>query len=75
VRHAHAQHCTVCFSTDTALCIDIRDDGTGLPRDLRAGVGITSMRERAEELGGTCVIESLPNQGTRVTVRLPISMA
>jgi len=73
VRHAHAHHCTVCFSADTALRIDISDDGAGLPPDLRAGVGITSMRERADELGGACVIESLAGQGTRVTVRLPIN--
>jgi signal transduction histidine kinase len=75
VRHAHAQHCTVRFSTDTALCIDIHDDGIGLPPDLRAGIGITSMRERAEELGGTCVIESQANQGTQVSARLPNSVA
>jgi len=74
VRHARAHQCTICFSTDTQLRIDIRDDGAGLPPDLRVGVGITSMRERAAELGGTCVIESLAGQGTRASVRLPIGV-
>jgi two-component system NarL family sensor kinase len=35
------------------------------------GIGLRSMRERASELGGTCVIESLPAGGTRVLVHLP----
>ena len=30
------------------------------------------MRERAAELGGTCVIEALPQGGTRVLARLPL---
>jgi signal transduction histidine kinase len=73
VRHARAHACLVRFSADTALQLDIRDDGAGLPQDLRAGVGITSMRERADELGGTCVIESGAGHGTHVVARLPIS--
>jgi signal transduction histidine kinase len=35
-------------------------------------VGLTSMRERATELGGACVIENIPTGGTRVSARLPI---
>jgi signal transduction histidine kinase len=31
------------------------------------------MRERAEELGGTCTIEALPQGGTGVIARLPLS--
>jgi signal transduction histidine kinase len=29
------------------------------------------MRERAEFLGGTCTVESVPKQGTTITVRVP----
>ena len=40
----------------SSLVIEIRDDGRGLPDDLRPGVGLGSMRERAAEVGGTCTI-------------------
>jgi two-component system NarL family sensor kinase len=39
--------------------------------DHRSGVGLSSMRERAEELGGSCVVESAPSGGTRVKAQLP----
>jgi len=55
------------------LQLEVTDDGVGLPRDLRAGVGLTSMRERAAELGGACVIENLPTGGTRVRAELPLN--
>jgi signal transduction histidine kinase len=76
-RHAQARRCTIQFAEigtgrATALQIEIVDDGIGLPRELRAGVGLRSMRERAEELGGTCVIESEEGNGTRVCVKLPL---
>jgi two-component system, NarL family, sensor kinase len=51
----------------------VTDDGQGLPSTVRSGVGLTSMRERAEELGGMCVAEALPQGGTGVTARLPLS--
>jgi two-component system NarL family sensor kinase len=35
-------------------------------------VGLSSMRERASELGGSCVVERAPEGGTRVLVRLPL---
>jgi len=54
------------------LCLEIVDDGIGLPKVPRAGVGLTSMRERAAELGGTCTAERGPNGGTRVEARLPL---
>ena len=73
VRHASARSCTVCFSVYSALQVEVTDDGIGLPGDMRPGVGLTSMRERAAELGGTCVIERAPTGGTRVAARLPLS--
>lgn len=55
------------------LELEISDDGQGLPDDYRAGVGIASMRERAEELGGTCEIERVDSRGTRVRASLPFA--
>ncbi len=73
-RHSAARECVVRLSLDEAgerLCLEIRDDGRGLPSTLRLGVGLTSMSERAAELGGSCVVESLPEGGTRVQASLP----
>jgi len=74
-RHAHAQHCAVRFSLGDDLCLDVADDGCGIPREVRGGVGMASMRERAEELGGTCAVAAIATGGTCVTVRLPLSVA
>ena len=71
-RHGDAKSCEVRLSVDDALDLDVRDDGKGLPPTLRAGVGLTSMRERATELGGTCTIASVAGGGTRVHARLPV---
>jgi two-component system NarL family sensor kinase len=74
-RHAHARSCTVSLMVDGALELEIVDDGLGLPRDHRAGVGLASMRERAAELGGACSVERLPAGGTRVRAHLPLARA
>ena len=72
VRHAQAHTCSIHFTLDNGLCVEVCDDGRGIPAGQRAGVGLTSMRERAEELGGTCEIEAIPAGGTRIYVRLPL---
>ena len=74
VRHAAARTCRVSIALDGArhlLHLQIVDDGRGLPGHYRAGVGLVSMRERAEELGGRCDIASPSSGGTVVTVELP----
>jgi signal transduction histidine kinase len=75
-RHAGARNCLVRISLDAeagVLDLEVTDDGIGLPEDRRAGVGLSSMRERAAELGGTCAAQSLgPAGGTRVLARLPL---
>jgi signal transduction histidine kinase len=74
VRHARATSCLVRVSAEEgALEMEVSDDGVGLPEDRTPGVGLHSMRERAEELGGECKIEPVPSGGTRVMVRLPLS--
>ncbi len=73
-RHAQAKHCHIDLemTSDPALCLEITDDGCGLPDNGRAGVGLSAMRERAAELGGECHITREPLGGTRVWVRLPL---
>jgi two-component system, NarL family, sensor kinase len=72
VRPADARTCRVERAVDSALHLTIVDDGVGLPTNRHAGVGLTSMRERAAELGGTCVIDSAPAAGTCVRAELPL---
>ena len=55
-----------------ALEIEILDDGDGLPDGFRSGVGLSSMQERAAELGGTCTIDTRSDGGTRVHALLPL---
>ena len=87
VRHAEATTCSVRLAVEEAepphgaavdstwssdLRIEICDDGRGLPVDGRHGVGLVSMRERAEELGGSLWLGTGPAGGTRVVARLPL---
>jgi two-component system NarL family sensor kinase len=77
-RHAHATSCRVRISVDRArsvLELEVTDDGAGMPEGRRAGVGLSSMRERAEELGGTCDVDPNPHGGTRVLARLPLPIS
>jgi signal transduction histidine kinase len=75
-RHAQAKTCCIRLSlpdvSHDVLQIEISDDGVGLPEEPHAGVGLYSLRERAEEVGGSCVINSAATQGTTVLVRLPL---
>jgi signal transduction histidine kinase len=78
-RHAQARTCTIRLSSHhngrLALQVDVIDDGAGLPAQIRSGVGFSSMRERAAELGGTCTIENRPIGGTHLIARLPLPEA
>jgi signal transduction histidine kinase len=73
VRHAQAKTCHIALALgDASLIIEVADDGVGMPAGVRAGVGLTSLRERAAELGGEYRIES-SEHGTHVRARLPIA--
>ena len=77
-RHSQARTCRIRLSVvgvegRQALSVEVRDDGSGLPAEHRAGVGLASMRERATELGGICTIDAPPGGGTRVCAWLPLS--
>ena len=73
VRHARAASARVQLrATGTDLELEVVDDGIGLDDRRAGGLGLSSMRERAAELGGTCIVAPLVTGGTRVLVRLPI---
>ncbi|MFC7495241.1 MULTISPECIES: sensor histidine kinase [unclassified Nocardioides] len=72
-RHSTASTCTVTVRRDlTSLHIRVCDRGTGLGPARGTGIGLSSMRERAEELGGTCTLTSYDGTGTVVEARLPL---
>ncbi|MGH3509315.1 MAG: sensor histidine kinase [Nocardioidaceae bacterium] len=73
-RHAGAAHVTVDLAArDGALELVVCDDGSGVLRPREGGVGLNSMRERAEEVGGSLLVDAAPGRGTTVTARLPVA--
>lgn len=76
VKHANAESCRITVDADRALSIDVVDDGVGIVPggDGPLGVGLESMRERAAELGGECVVTPRVPRGTAVSVKLPIPL-
>jgi signal transduction histidine kinase len=74
-RHAAAAHCLVRLELNGSLHVEITDDGHGMPPGWQPGTGITSIRERASELGGTCTLAVATGGGTVVRAQLPVPAA
>src|SRR5712691_3001516 len=73
IRHAVAQNLWIELGrTDSGIAILARDDGRGA-KDVRAGHGLTGMRERLEHVGGTLEIETQPAKGFRVDAWMPLA--
>jgi signal transduction histidine kinase len=73
VRHAGVTACRLeAVVEDGTLRITVLDAGLGVDEGARVGVGTRSMRERAEEQGGTFSIRRLEPQGTTVEARIPV---
>jgi PAS domain S-box-containing protein len=77
-KHARAEMVRIDFACSGAsLQINICDDGQGFEPAVVARkserYGLQSMRERAEELGGTLQVVSQPGQGTQVLVQVPLN--
>jgi PAS domain S-box-containing protein len=73
-RHSAARNVEVGLRTDDeAILIEVADDGRGFdPGSARAGIGLSSMGERVEGLGGKIEVRSRPGEGTKVMVRVPV---
>jgi signal transduction histidine kinase len=72
--HAEASRCTLRLALDQTagtVCLEVADDGRGIGANRGTGVGLSSMRERAAELGGTLTIATGTSGGTVVTAALP----
>jgi signal transduction histidine kinase len=73
VRHAAASAAEVCIAADgPMLKLEIVDDGRGLAGSP-PGVGMVSMRERAQELGGRCTVTAGPTGGVLIAAQLPLN--
>lgn len=76
-RHAQAATVDVCLRTeDGYVVLTVRDDGRGITtaelQDPRS-IGLVGMRERVDAFGGELQIKGSPEEGTSVTVRLPLT--
>ena len=78
LHHGHAENITVRFRTDepgAPVRLEVADDGRGFTPDTGRGpeqghFGIMGMTERAQRLGGSLRIESLPGRGTCIVVEV-----
>ncbi|HLL38805.1 MAG TPA: PAS domain S-box protein [Rubrobacteraceae bacterium] len=73
-RHSGARNVEVRLKTEGGeILAEVADDGRGFNMvSVRAGVGLSAMRERIEGVGGTLAIYSRPGEGTRVVVSIPL---
>lgn len=74
--HAHPTSISVLLRAEVSeFVVAIRDDGRGFVPDTQimssSRFGLTNMRNRAKQFGGSCDITSQPGQGTAVVVRIP----
>jgi signal transduction histidine kinase len=80
VRHSRARNVSVSLKLEgQELVLCIRDDGQGFNvspltgvEESGRGAGLFSMKERIRLLGGSCMVQSQPKQGTIVTARVPM---
>ncbi|HSJ71325.1 MAG TPA: histidine kinase [Acidimicrobiia bacterium] len=71
-RHADATNCWIALlGRNGQLHVHVTDDGRGIPSEHARGVGLRSIMDRAQELGGTSEIGVREFGGTKVSVTLP----
>lgn len=74
-RHARASTVKVALRRDGAgLTMTVRDDGIGMPQQrLPRGCGLLGMQDRVAAAGGRFAIDSLPGQGTLLSLSIPLA--
>jgi two-component system, NarL family, sensor kinase len=72
-RHSGASRCVLELTADgRSLTLRVIDTGVGIQETVAGGVGLSSMRERAEEMGGAFELRPTPGGGTEVRATLPL---
>lgn len=77
IKHSRASRCTVtCALADGDFQLVVQDNGRGIPLELDGrldkGHGMASMKGRAKQLQGQCLVESGPGYGTVIRLTLPL---
>jgi signal transduction histidine kinase len=75
LKHARATNVLMELDyTDCEVRLHIQDDGQGFDSEAGQGegVGLTGMKERAEQMGVRLVVQSSPGNGTSVTLAVPV---
>jgi len=71
VRHAGASALTITVRVEDEVCIEVSDDGCGIPDDVTAS-GLTNLRRRAEAVGGAFSVVTPPGGGTVLRWSAPL---
>ena len=77
VKHAQTDKAVLSIRIDDGrVLLQVEDQGIGFaPEDIRAEeghMGLSGMQERVDAMGGTMIVDSHPDQGTRVTVEVTL---
>jgi PAS domain S-box-containing protein len=74
-RHAQATRVTISVDVGDDVCLRVSDNGVGLAGDANNGNGLANMVERAQALGGSCVVQARDGGGTVLEWRVPAHIA
>ena len=82
-KHADASEVRITLELGgDAFVLKVQDDGKGIDPDAAAdpdrpapGNGLNNMKDRMAEIGGTCVVDSNPEQGTTVEFNVPFKVS
>jgi two-component system sensor histidine kinase UhpB len=77
IKHSGASHCKVrCSIGEHDFVLVVQDNGKGIPMELDGkldrGHGMASMKHRAKQMQGQCLVESGPGYGTVIRLTLPL---
>lgn len=77
IKHSGASHCKVrCAISDRQFGLTVQDNGKGIPMELDGkldrGHGMSSMKHRAKQMQGQCLVESGPGYGTVIRLTIPL---
>jgi two-component system, NarL family, sensor histidine kinase UhpB len=77
IKHSGASRCTIrCLIDSGDFQLAIQDNGKGIPLELDGrldrGHGMASMKHRAKQLHGQCLVESGPGYGTVIRLTIPL---